>query len=402
MISPNRCAELARILQSLDQAHRDRREEHTTGECSWDQTTEAGSFTGSEPSDLVPTEEADVPEPGRGADETALPYDPAEATALRPTSPSSSDPDAPLMEDDFQLLSQLGAGGMGEVFEGVQKSLRKRVALKVIKRRGARFAEPGAPVCRRSADAGTVKHPHIVGVHGIGRMFDGRYFLVMDLLKGGTTLHSLIQDGPVAVELAAATLVATVAEAIEHAHSRGVIHRDLKPSNVLLDGDGEPHVTDFGLAKIFDTIDPDHPQTTADQILGTPHYMSPEQADPTRGPITPRTDVYGLGGILFALLTGRPPLEGDSITQLLTQLVSPEPVRSPRESADAPRVLEQVCRQAFRRIASSATDRLARSPRLFMPGLNTSKWPTATGESKRATKRLLSGSTVAIGSLTLQ
>ena len=175
-----------------------------------------------------------------------------------------------------------------------------------------------------------LRHPHIVGVHGIGRMADGRYFLVMDLVEDGTTLAGLLRQGPVPFDRAAG-LVATVAEAIEHAHSRGVIHRDLKPSNVLLDAEGRPHVTDFGLAKVFDAADPDNPQTTADRILGTPHYMAPEQADPARGPITPRTDVYALGGLLYALLTGKPPIQGDSLTAILTQ------ARLARAGAHAPR-----------------------------------------------------------------
>ena len=99
-----------------------------------------------------------------------------------------------------------------------------------------------------------LRHPHIVGVHGIGRMADGRYFLVMDLVAGGTTFAALLKGDAVPFDRAAG-LVATVAEAIDHAHSRGVIHRDLKPSNVLLDAAGSPHVTDFGLAKVFDAVD---------------------------------------------------------------------------------------------------------------------------------------------------
>ncbi len=253
------------------------------------------------------------------------------------------DLDAPLREADFEVVRPLGSGGMGEVFEAVQKSLRKRVALKLIKREA--LDSPGR-VRRFFAEARAVarlRHPHIVGVHGIGRMADGRYFLVMDLVEGGATVAGLLHRGPVPFDRAA-ELVATVAEAIEHAHSRGVIHRDLKPSNVLLDAEGRPHVTDFGLAKVFDATDPDNPQTTADQILGTPHYMAPEQADPARGPIAPRTDVYALGGLLYALLTGKPPIRGDSLTAILTRVVSPEPVASPRElRGDVPTALERIC-----------------------------------------------------------
>jgi serine/threonine protein kinase/tetratricopeptide (TPR) repeat protein len=254
------------------------------------------------------------------------------------------DQDAPMRESDFQLVRRLGSGGMGEVYEAIQKSLRKRVALKLIKREAL---DSPSRVRRFFAEAralARLHHPQIVGVHGIGRMTDGRYFLVMDLVEPGTTLSDLIQAGPVPFDRAA-ELVATVAEAIAHAHSRSVIHRDLKPSNVLLDAVGNPHVTDFGLAKVFDATDPDHPQTTADQVLGTPHYMPPEQADPARGPITPRTDVYALGGLLFALLTGQPPIQGDSLTALLTQVISPEPVPSPREvRGEIPPALEQICR----------------------------------------------------------
>ncbi len=254
-----------------------------------------------------------------------------------------ADLDAPLVEADFELVRPLGSGGMGEVYEAVQKSLRKRVALKMIRREAL---DSPSRVRRFFAEAralARLRHPHIVGVHGIGRMADGRYFLVMDLVEDGTTLAALIQQGTVSLDRAAG-LVATVAEAIDHAHSRGVVHRDLKPSNVLLDADGQPHVTDFGLAKVFDAVDPDHPPTTADQILGTPHYMTPEQADRTRGPITPRTDVYALGGLLYTLLTGRPPIQGDSLTAILTQVVSPEPVPTPRElRGDVPPGLELIC-----------------------------------------------------------
>jgi serine/threonine protein kinase len=255
----------------------------------------------------------------------------------------SSDLDAPLRDSDFELLRPLGSGGMGEVYEAVQRSLRKHVAIKLMHREALDSPSRVRRFIAEARTLGRLRHPRIVDVHGIGRMGDGRHFLVMDLIEGGSTLAAMIKAGPVSFDRAAA-MVASIAETIDHAHKRGVVHRDLKPSNVLLDAEGNPHVTDFGLAKIFDQADPDHPPTTADQILGTPHFMSPEQADPARGPITPRTDVYGLGGILFALLTGKPPIQGHSITQLLTQIVSPQPVRSPRElRTDVPPALERIC-----------------------------------------------------------
>ena len=273
----------------------------------------------------------------RGGDATDDGSGPASA------SPLPADLDAPLSGTDFELVRPLGSGGMGEVFEAVQKSLRKRVALKLIRHEAL---DSPSRVRRFFAEAralARLRHPHIVGVHGIGRMADGRYFLVMDLVEDGTTLAALLRQGPVPFDRATG-LVATVAEAIEHAHSRGVVHRDLKPSNVLLDAEGRPHVTDFGLAKVFDAADPEHPQTTADQILGTPHYMAPEQADPARGPITPRTDVYALGGLLYALLTGQPPIQGDSLTAILTRVISPEPVPTPRAlRGDVPAALERIC-----------------------------------------------------------
>jgi serine/threonine protein kinase len=328
--------------------------------------------------------DADHQVEGRGEDEDQ--DDETDSGGHEPTAPDRPlAPDAPLREGDFQLVRRLGAGGMGEVHEAIQRSLRKHVALKLIPREALDSPSRVRRFFTEARALARLRHPHIVGVHGIGRMADGRYFLVMDLVEGGTTLAALIKAGTVAFERAAG-LVATVAEAIDHAHARGVIHRDLKPSNVLLDAEGTPHVTDFGLAKVLDAIDPDHPPTTADQVLGTPHYMSPEQADPARGPITPRADIYALGGLLYALLTGKPPIQGDSITAILTQLVSPEPVRSPRTlRADIPAALERICRTCLekdprRRYASAGT--VATALRVWLACPVVDEVPGPVGESQ--------------------
>lgn len=248
--------------------------------------------------------------------------------------------EAPLSAADFILGEALGSGGMGTVFRARQVSLGKPVALKIL--RGAARESPDA-VRRLLAEgkaAARLRHPRIVGVHGIGRFPDGNPFLVMDLIEG-PSLADRLRQAPFAPEEAAA-IVAGVAEALEHAHGRGVVHRDLKPSNVLLDADGCPVVTDFGLAKRFDDDSP--ALTRSDQILGTPHFMAPEQADRRWGPVGPRTDVYGLGALLFALLAGRPPFPGDSTIQVLTRVASAEPAPSPRDlRPDVPEWLAAVC-----------------------------------------------------------
>jgi serine/threonine protein kinase len=319
-------------------------------------------------------------EPIRNADQ-----DPTDGGSPRPVRELPPDQDAPLREADFQLLRRLGSGAMGEVYEAVQRSLRKHVALKLIPREALDSPSRVRRFFTEARALARLRHPHIVGVHGIGRMADGRYFLVMDLVEGGRTLAALIKAGTVSFERAAG-LVATVAEAIAHAHARGVIHRDLKPSNVLLDAEGSPQVTDFGLAKVFDTTDPDNPATTADQVLGTPHYMSPEQADPARGPITPRTDIYALGGLLYSLLTGRPPIQGDSLTALLTQVVSSEPVPPPRElRADVPAALESICQTCLEKDADkryASAGEVAAALRAWLASPMAEEVPGAVDESQ--------------------
>jgi serine/threonine-protein kinase len=154
-------------------------------------------------------------------------------------------------------------------------------------------------------------HPNIVPIHEVGE-HDGFSYFAMRLIEGG----SLAQRLPAAAAdpRAAAQLVATVARAVHYAHQRGVLHRDLKPSNIIIDAQGQPHITDFGLAK---RVEADSELTQSGEILSTPAYMAPEQASGKIKAITTATDVYGLGAVLYALLTGRPPFQGDSALETL-------------------------------------------------------------------------------------
>ncbi len=234
---------------------------------------------------------------------------------------------------------------MGIVFEARQRSLDRIVAVKMI--RAGRFA--GKEDVRRfqnEAEAvAKLDHPHIVPVYEVGEHEGDSYFSMKRI--DGTSLASRL-GGFLDRPREAARLVATVAQAIYHAHQRGVLHRDLKPSNILLDAKGEPHVTDFGLAKRLDgTGDVETTHTGA--ILGTPAYMAPEQASGQRSLVTTATDVYGLGALLYALLTGHAPFRGESVADTLLQVRerSPEPIR--KSNVKVPRDLETISARCLER-----------------------------------------------------
>ena len=222
---------------------------------------------------------------------------------------------------DYEIQKELGRGGMGVVYKARQVSLNRPVALKMIK---AGVLADDAELRRFQNEAEAVAlldHPGIVPVYEVGE-HDGQRYFSMKLVEGGNLAEQLasFKDNP----RAAATLLAETAEAVHHAHMRGILHRDLKPANILIDAEGHPHVTDFGLAK---RVEADVEMTASGAILGTPAYMSPEQATGRRGTITTATDVYGLGAILYALLTGKAPFGGDSVIETLDAVRSrpPEP-----------------------------------------------------------------------------
>jgi tetratricopeptide (TPR) repeat protein len=238
---------------------------------------------------------------------------------------------------DYEIRRELGRGGMGVVYEARQVSLNRPVALKMVKA-GLLAGDDELRRFQNEAEAvALLDHPGVVPVYEVGE-HGGQHYFSMKLVPGGSLvpLTDRYKDDP----RAAARLVAEAAEAVAHAHARGILHRDLKPANILVDAEGHPHVTDFGLAR---KVAADVELTQSGAILGTPAYMSPEQATGHRGAVTTASDVYGLGAVLYALLTGRGPFGGDSVMETLDAVrnTPPEPPR--RLNAALPRDLETIC-----------------------------------------------------------
>ena len=226
---------------------------------------------------------------------------------------------------------------MGVVYKARQISLNRIVALKMI-RAGALAGEDELRRFQNEAEAvARLDHPHIVPIYEVGE-HDGKRYFSMKLIGGPCLSRTL--SSYAANPQNAAKLMVTIAEAVHHAHQRGILHRDLKPSNILLDEQGQPHVTDFGLAK---QVEGDGSLTESGAVLGTPAYMAPEQAAGSKRLVTTLSDVYGLGAILYALLTGKPPFGGDSVMETLDQVRQQQPVPPSRLNPKVPRDLEIIC-----------------------------------------------------------
>ena len=282
---------------------------------------------------------------------------------------SAAEP-APLFElpvrlGDYELLEEIGRGGMGVVYRARQLSLDRIVAVKMILRGTLASPDDLARFRAEAEAAARLDHPNIVPVYEVGEIEGQPYFSMK--FVAGTTLARRLAEGPL-LPREAATLLLPVARAIHFAHRQGLLHRDLKPSNILIDEAGRPHVTDFGLAK---RITDNTGLTHTGAILGTPSYMAPEQVGGNRGEIGPTSDVYSLGSILYQMLTGRPPFQAASPVDTLLMVLEQDPAPPRLLNAKADRDLEMIalkCLQKPPDLRYASADALAADLTAYLAG----------------------------------
>jgi WD40 repeat protein/tRNA A-37 threonylcarbamoyl transferase component Bud32 len=253
---------------------------------------------------------------------------------------------------DYEILGELGRGGMGVVYKARQRSLQRLVALKTILAGQLAGPDEVERFHREARVVAQLEHPNIVPVYEVGA-HDGLHYFSMKLIEGSNLSSHLAHYRR--HHKAAAFLVARVARAVHFAHLSNVLHRDLKPGNVLLDARKQPHVTDFGLAK---RLGESASLSPAGAVIGTAGYMAPEQAAAREGRLTPAADVHGLGAILYECLTGRPPFQGATVVETLRQVLDHPPVPPRRLNPSVPRDLETICprcldKRPLRRYASA-------------------------------------------------
>jgi TolB-like protein/tRNA A-37 threonylcarbamoyl transferase component Bud32/Flp pilus assembly protein TadD len=238
---------------------------------------------------------------------------------------------------DYELLEEVGRGGQGVVFRARQKSLNRIVALKVISL-GQWASKAHVKRFRREAEAAaSLDHPCIVPIYEVGER-DGQCYFSMKFVEGGQ-LDEVVRRAPMSIRQAA-ELIAKVARTVHYAHEHGILHRDIKPGNILLDAKGEPHLTDFGLARLVET---ESTMTRTLEVLGTPSYMAPEQAVGNNTAVSSVTDVYGLGAVFYQLLTGQPPFAGGATYETIKLLLDTEPKQPRLINPKIDRDLSTIC-----------------------------------------------------------
>jgi len=271
--------------------------------------------------------------------------------------------DLPTTIGDYELREEVGRGGMGVVFLARQISLDREVAVKMILRGRLASEIDHSRFLSEASSTARLQHPNIVPVYEVGDI-EGRPFFSMKFIDG-ETLGDKLADGPLP-EREAAELLVSISRAVGFAHRQGVMHRDLKPSNILIDSAGNPMVSDFGLAKRFGV---ENELTRSGVVVGTPSYMSPEQASGRRDSVGPASDIYSLGCILYHALTGRPPLVAESVMELVLLVLEqdPTPPRALRPRLD--RDLEMIvirCLQKPPDLRYDTADKLADDLEAFL------------------------------------
>lgn len=253
---------------------------------------------------------------------------------------------------DYELLEEIARGGMGIVYKAKQSTLKRVVALKMILA-GQLAGDEDIKRFRTEAEAAArLDHPNIVPIFEIGEHEEQHYFSMAYV--DGQNLARRISQGPLPIA-EAVELMKKVSQAVGYAHVEGVVHRDLRPANVLIDADGEPRITDFGLAKTTSTHSsssqdsPANVLTATGQVLGTPSYMPPEQAAGEHDKIGPLSDVYSLGAMLYCLLCGRPPFQAASPLDTLLQVINSDPAPLSQLNGAVPRDLETICMKCLRK-----------------------------------------------------
>lgn len=281
---------------------------------------------------------AHFPDSGAGSSELGESAVARVMRAVRSDEPASPEPLDPMRSfGDYELLEEIARGGMGVVYKARQVSLNRIVAVKMILA-GELASEADIKRFRGEAEAAAnLQHPNIVAIHEVGE-HDGQHYFSMDYVEG-KDLAALVRENPLPPARAAG-YVKRIAEAVEYAHQHGILHRDLKPSNVLIDQFDQPRITDFGLAK---RVAGGSDLTGSGTLVGTPSYMPPEQADGKRGSVSPASDVYALGAILYELVTGRPPFRAETPLDTLLQVLNSDPVSPRLLNSKLNRDMETIC-----------------------------------------------------------
>jgi len=298
-----------------------------------------------------------------------------ETLSNRPTVDARADPvtdgaglaELPERIGPYEVRGELARGGMGVVVRARHEGLRRDVAVKLM-RDGWLATEADRRRFRvEAAAAASLQHPGIVTVHEVGE-HQGLTWFSMELIEGRSLRQVLRDEGRLDPERAA-TIVARVADALEHAHAKGLLHRDLKPANILLTTDGRPKITDFGIAHRFRAEDA---EATDGGLTGTPSYMAPEQASAGDAGLSPAADVYGLGALLYDCVTGRPPFVGDSVGQVLLALMSEEPLAPRHLNPQVPSALQEIILRCLRKEPEDryqSAGELAEDLRRFLAGV---------------------------------